>query len=202
MKRAKTKRAVKAAPARRAARVAFAATEDGLTQEIADRFVRAILKRNLPRKFAATYCGVSPKTAERWIAMGATGTGSALHVDLARRVYAVEGRKVGSAMTNLAILALKDAKAGETFLKFFKPGDFGGPASTPDEFEGLERHADRRRQLWTNPPPRMLREARDAGWWQFPLELDAGDRDALLALQEKYSARRAGALFTQGEKAP
>lgn len=175
--------------------------DDGLTSDLADALVEAIEQECMPRKFAATYNGVSPKTLERWIAMGATGTGSALHVSLAKRVLRAEGGKVGNVMSNLKAMSFTDAKAGESFLKLFKPGDFGGPRREPDEFDGIERNQQKQDKLLASPPPRLRAKMTLHGWWQFPPELTVEDRAALMTMQRKYQT---AALLTAPapEKAP
>lgn len=162
--------------------------EDGLTRERLEEIIEAIADQCMPRKYAATYCGTSPKTLERWIAQGATGVGGPLRAELARRVFKAEGTKVGGAMQSLYAMRSVSAAAGEAFLKLFKPGDFGGPRPEPDEFDDIERQTGRRRRLWDKPPPKMLREAREAGWWQFSRELSAEDRALLEAIQAKYTS--------------
>jgi len=175
--------------------------DDGLTSALADAIVLAIEEECMPRKFAATYNGVSPKTLERWIAMGATGTGSALHASLAKRVLRTEGGKVGKVMRNLSALSFEDGKAGEAFLKLFKPGDFGGPRREPDEFDGIERNAQKQDKLLQSPPPRLRAKMALHGWWQFPVDLSGDDRAALVAMQRKYQT---AALLTAppSDKAP
>jgi hypothetical protein len=160
--------------------------DEGLTKAVADELVAAVQEMNLPRKFAATFCGVSPKTFDRWLSLGATGAGSALHIDLARRIYEAEGRKVGGAMTALQLMAEADPKAAEAFLKMFKPGDFGGVKPEPDEFDGAERNAQKRAHILDAPSPRLLAEFGAKGFWKFPAEIDDEDRATLIAIQNKY----------------
>jgi hypothetical protein len=160
--------------------------EDGLTRELLEDIAADIADNDMPRKYAASGNGVSPRTLERWIAMGATGSGGSLRRELARRVFQAEAGKVGGVMHNLRMLASEDGKAGEAFLRLYKPGDFGGPRPEPDEFDALERHAERRKNLWEKPPPKMLREAREHGWWQFSTRLSDEDRATLEAVQAKY----------------
>jgi hypothetical protein len=118
--------------------------------------------------------------------MGSTGTGSALHVSLARRVYKAEGMKVGKTMTALEAMAQDDTQAAVAYLKYFKPGHFGGVKPAPNEFANAERAARKRINLLDNPPPRMLAEMTSKGWWKFSLELSAEDRATLSAIQDKY----------------
>jgi hypothetical protein len=162
-----------------------------LTRERLERLITAMRDLCMPRKFAATYCGVSPKTFERWIGLGATGTGTALHIELAEAVYQIEGLKVGTAIGALERMAMAEPKAAEAFLKLYKPGDFGGPRPEPDEFEALERHAARQDKLLQKPPPRMLEKMRANGWWQFATTLSPEDRATLTAIQAKYIAAHA-----------
>ncbi len=171
---------------------------DGLDKALLDGLVWAIEQLNMPRKFAATYNGVSPRTFERWLAMGNTGTGTDLHVTLARRVYRAEAAKVGDTMTALKVMAGDDPKAAEAYLKLFKPGDFGGVKPEPDEFESAERSAAKRGSQLDSPPPRMLAEMTSKGWWKFPPDLSDEDRATLCAIQDKYRSP----LLMLPEKAP
>jgi hypothetical protein len=161
-------------------------SDDGLTAVLADSLVEAIEVHNMPREFAATYNGVSPDTFERWLMMGSTGTGTELHVSLARRVYKAEGMKVGETMTGLKAMALEDSRAAEAYLKMFKPGHFGGVKPAPNEFASAERAARKRINLLDNPPPRMLAEMTAKGWLKFSLDLSDEDRATLSAIQDKY----------------
>lgn len=160
---------------------------DGLTRSLKDALVDAIVEDRLPRKYAATSNGVSPRTFELWIAMGAAGSGSALHAELARDVYEAEGMRVSQQMKNLDTLGSADPKAAVAFLQFFKPLDFGGSPPTGDEFAEPARNAQRQDLLLENPPPRMLAKFREHGWWKFSPRIDDEDRMVLLAIQEKYA---------------
>lgn len=162
---------------------------DGLTRSLKEALVEAIVEDRLPRKYAATMNGVSPRTFELWIAMGAAGTGTALHAELARDVYEAEGARVGNQMRNLDILGRDDPKAAVAFLQFFKPLDFGGTPPTGDEFAEPARNAQRQDLLLDNPPPRMLAKFRAHGWWKFSPHIDEEDRMVLMAIQEKYAAQ-------------
>lgn len=162
---------------------------DGLTRSLKNALVEAIFEDRLPRKYAATSNGVSPRTLELWIAMGAAGTGTALHAELARDVYEAEGARVANQMRNLDTLGSADPKAAVAFLQFFKPLDFGGSPPTGDEFAEPARNAQRQNLLLDNPPPRMLAKFREHGWWRFTTELDEEDRMVLMAIQEKYAAQ-------------
>lgn len=162
---------------------------DGLTRSLKERLVEAIVEDRLPRKYAATSNGVSPRTLELWIAMGAAGTGTPLHAELARDVYEAEGAHVGQQMRNLDALGAADPKAAVAFLQFFKPLDFGGTAPAGDEFAEPARNAQRQDLLLDNPPPRMLAKFREHGWWKFTVQLEEEDRMVLMAIQEKYAAQ-------------
>ncbi len=166
---------------------------DGLTRRLLDSLVQAIVEDKLPRKYAATVNGVSPRTLELWISMGASGMGTPLHAELARDVYEAEGALVGDQMRNLHALGSADPKAAVSFLQFFKPLDFGGTAPTGDEFAEPARNARRQDLLLSNPPPRMLAKFREHGWWKFAPVLEDEDRMVLIALQEKYSQQPEGA---------
>lgn len=170
---------------------------DGLTRTLKNALVEAIVEDRLPRKYAATVNGVSPRTFELWIAMGAAGDGTALHAELARDVYEAEGAHVGTQMRNLDALGSADPKASVAFLQFFKPLDFGGTAPAGDEFAEPARNARRQDLLLDNPPPRMLSKFREHGWWKFSMLIDEEDRMVLMAIQEKYAnlpqAEEAGA---------
>lgn len=160
-------------------------TDDGLTTELMHSLVNAVSVDNLPRKFAALVNGVSPKTFARWMVRGETGTGSALHTELAKSVNVAEGSKIGGVMTSLHNMAHLDTKAGEAYLRFFKPGDFGGPKRVADEFDDPERHAQRQDKLLDNPPPRLRALLSAKGWWQFPGVLSPEDIVTLKAIQER-----------------
>ena len=168
--------------------------DDGLTEDLVLRLAEAIDESCMPRKYAATFCGVSPKTFERWVRAGETGSGSALHVELARMVNQAEAQKVGTSMRNLHALGTMDPAAATSFLKLFKPADFGGPKRQTDEWDSSERAAEKRKKLLASPPPRMLSELAAHGWWQFPWQLEPEDLAALEAIQSKYrDAPRLGA---------
>lgn len=162
---------------------------DGLTRSLKEALVDAIAEDRLPRKYAATVNGVSPRTFELWITMGAAGAGTPLHAELARDVYEAEGAHVGQQMRNLHSLGQADPKAAVAFLQFFKPLDFGGTPPAGDEFQEPARNAQRQDLLLSNPPPRMLAKFRQHGWWRFATEMEEEDRMVLIALQEKYAAR-------------
>lgn len=160
---------------------------DGLTRALLNALVDAIVEDKLPRKYAATMNGVSPRTFDLWLAMGAAGTGSALHAELARDVYEAEGGLVGEQMRNLHTLGREDPKAAVAFLQFLKPMDFGGTPPAGDEFAEPARNAQRQDLLLANPPPRMLAKFREHGWWKLPPKIEDEDRLVMLALQEKYA---------------
>lgn len=172
---------------------------DGLTRMLKEAIVDSIVEDKLPRKYAATVNGVSPRTLESWIVAGASGLGSALHVELARDVYEAEGGIVGEQMRNLHVIGSADPKAAIAFLQFFKPQDFGGTPPTGDEFQEPARNAQRQDLLLSNPPPRMLAKFREHGWWKFASDIDEEDRMVLIAIQEKYAVRPA---LSEGPPAP
>jgi hypothetical protein len=160
---------------------------DGLTRALLDAVVESMVTDKLPRKYAATVNGVSPRTLELWITMGAAGLGTSIHAELAREIYQAEGGIVGAQMQNLYTLGSGDPNASVAFLKFFKPLDFGGQAPAGDEFQEPARNAQKQDALLSNPPPRMLAKFREHGWWKFSPDVDAEDRMVLLAIQEKYA---------------
>lgn len=161
---------------------------DGLTRAHLNAVVESMVTDKLPRKYAATVNGISPRTLELWITMGAAGMGTTLHAELAREVYQAEGGIVGTQMQNLYTLGSADPKAAVAFLQFFKPLDFGGTAPAGDEFQEPARNAQRQDLLLSSPPPRMLAKFREHGWWKFSARIDDEDRMVLLAIQEKYAA--------------
>lgn len=169
-------------------------SEDGLARGILDGLVEAIEQRSLPRKYAALENGVSPSTFELWVAMGETGQGGPLHEELARRVHKAEASKVGKAMTGLEAMASEDPKAAESFLKLFKPGDFGGVKPDPDSFDDPQRKATRQDMLLDNPPPAMRAKLTAHRYLRLPEGMSAEDRALIDALIDKYNAAPLPAL--------
>lgn len=161
-------------------------SDGGLTIDLVDKLVACISQQKLTRKYAALFCGMSPDTFELLLEMGETGTGTALHTDLAKRVHEAEATLVGHAMGNLHAMCEKDPKANELFLKLLKPGDFGGPKADPDRFSGQGRNKKKRASLLANPPPRMLAEMRQYGYQRLPVNLSAEDQEAINAICAKY----------------
>jgi hypothetical protein len=160
--------------------------DGGLTIDLVDKLVACITQQKLTHKYAALACGVSPDTFEDWLEQGETGTGTALHVDLAKRVHEADANHVGHAMGNLHAMCDKDPKAAEMFLKLLKPGDFGGPQANPDRFSGQARNKKKRANLLANPPPRMIAEMRQYGYQRLPTNLSAEDQQAINAICAKY----------------
>src|ERR1044071_7645805 len=85
---------------------------NGLSRALADRLVDA--RQRMPRRFAATSCGVSPKTFERWIQIGASSNDDPICVQLARRIFEVEGHDVGEAISDLRILRKMSATTSDS----------------------------------------------------------------------------------------
>lgn len=169
----------------------------GLTRELADKLI-ASLQTPMPRRFAATSNGVSPKTFEGWINDGASGIGDDVCVYLARKVYEHEGRDVGETFHDLREVAKGNDRAAETYLRLMYPADFGGTVRTgPDEFSDAERAAKNRAQLLASPPPRMLAEMRQHRWFQLPAKISAKDRAGIESILAKYAPK----LLTEPEKA-
>ena len=169
---------------------------DGLTQLLVDQLVAA-LETPLPRRFAALHCGVSPKTFERLLQDGASGAGSQLAVELARRVYQFEARDVGEEMKHLKTLAAINPQATRTYLELMHPADFGGFVRTaPDEFERPDRQKRTRGHLLDNPPPRMLADFKAHDWFRMPRGITKRDRAAILKILAVYEKRQA--LLTAG----
>lgn len=161
-------------------------SDGGLTIELVDSLVARISQDHMTHKYAALACGVSPDTFENMLELGETGTGTALHTDLARRVHEADAAHVGAAMKNLHLMTVTDPKACELYLKFTKPGDFGGPKADPDRFSGQGRNKKKRASLLANPPPRMLAEMRQYGYQRLPVNLSAEDQAAINAICAKY----------------
>ncbi len=164
---------------------------DGLTIDLVDRLVAA-RETPMPRRFAALHCGVSPKTFERWLQDGASGTGSRLSIDLARKIYQYEAADVGQEMAHLKVMASHNPLATKTYLELMHPADFGGFVRTaPDEFERPDRQQRTRGHLLDNPPPRMLADMKAHDWFRMPKGIAKKDRAVItkiLAFYEKQAA--------------
>jgi hypothetical protein len=181
--------------------LAQAEPDDGLTQELVEQLVAAV-ESPLPRRFAALKCGVSPKTFERLLQDGASGVGSKLAVELARRVYLFEATDVGEEMQHLKTLARHNPQATETYLRVMHPADFGGfVRKTPDEFEAPQRQHRTQDRLLDHPPPRMLAKFRAHGWIKLPPEMSDEDRAAVMAILARYELRATAALTEGGDDA-
>lgn len=179
--------------------LAQAEADDGLTQELVDALSAAVASP-LPRRFAALKCGVSPKTFERLLQDGASGVGSKLAVELARRVYQFEASDVGEEMQHLKQLAKFNPQATEAYLRVMHPADFGGfVRKTPDEFEAPQRQQRTQDRLLDHPPPRMLAKFRAHDWFKMPPGITAEDRAAVMAVLARYEQRAAAAL-TEGHE--
>jgi hypothetical protein len=175
--------------------------DDGLTQELVDELTAAVASP-LPRRFAALKCGVSPKTFERLLQDGASGVGSKLAVELARRVYQFEANDVGEEMAHLKKLAQFNPQATETYLRVMHPADFGGfVRKTPDEFEAPQRQQRTQDRLLDHPPPRMLAKFRAHDWFKMPPGISADDRAAVMAILARYEQRATAALTEGGDDA-
>lgn len=160
---------------------------DGPTKEQVDLIAGAI-ENHCPRDFAATQHGVSPETLERWIEDGAIGEGGQNCLDLAQRVYRAEGQNVQTQMGRLNEMSIGDPMASKLYLELQHGERFGGKPrkSHRDEFALGSRNKRKRANLLASPPPRMLAELREHGWWQFSPQLDDEDRETLSAIQRKY----------------
>ncbi len=175
--------------------------DDGLTQDLVDELVEAVASP-LPRRFAALKCGVSPKTFERLLQDGASGVGSKLSVELARRVYQFEANDVGEEMQHLKTLARHNPEATATYLRIMHPADFGGfVRKTPDEFEAPQRQHRTQDRLLDHPPPRMLAKFRAHGWVKLPPSMTDEDRAAVMAILARYELRATLALDEGGKDA-
>ncbi len=175
--------------------------DDGLSQALVDALVEAV-SSPLPRRFAALKCGVSPKTFERLLQDGASGVGSRLSVELARRVYQFEALDVGEEMQHLKTLARHNPQATEAYLRIMHPADFGGfVRKTPDEFEAPQRQQRTQDKLLDHPPPRMLAKFRAHGWVKLPPSMSDEDRAAVLAILARYEQRATAALTEGGDSA-
>lgn len=162
-------------------------SDGGLTIDLVDKLVACISQQKMPHKYAALACGVSPDTFQGWLEEGECGTGTALHIDLARRVHEADANHVGHTMGNLHAMVEKDPKAAELFLKLLKPGDFGGPKADPDRFSGQGRNKKKRAALMANPPPRMRAEMKQFGWQKLPVNMLPEDQAAIDAICAKYT---------------
>ena len=182
-------------------RGALARAEDSgwLTRELVDSLVAAI-EDKLPRRHAALRCGISPKTFEAALQDGASGTGGALCVELARKVYGWEARDVGLQMGHLHRMAEHSPQAAELYLKNRHPADFGGfVRTTPDEFEAVARQRKTRGHLLDHPPPRMLAELKAHDWFRFPRGMPAKVKKAILATLAKYDKPIDAPQLTEGD---
>lgn len=140
---------------------------ENLSRALADRLIEA--RQRMPRRFAATSNGVSPKTLERWLQIGASCTHDPVCIYLACRFHQVEGEDVAQSIHYLQVLRAVNPSASDLYLKIMHPEDFGGHVrETVDEFEGRERNSKAQDQLLAAPPPRMLAKMRQYRWLQVP----------------------------------
>jgi hypothetical protein len=162
----------------------------GLDPAVVDRLIEAV-KMPLPDRWAALYAGVSPDTFKNLLEQGILSDRDPECVRLAREVYRAKAKDIGDTFQNLRTLATQGgtAEAGEAFLRLMHPADFGGKIRTePDEFQGAERHRQRRENLLDNPPPRMRAELRKHRWVQLPEKLSAKERAVIDAIIAKHLA--------------
>lgn len=140
---------------------------EGVSRALADKLIEARVR--MPRRYAATSNGVSPKTLERWLQIGASCTHDPICIYLACRFHQVEGEDVAQSISYLQVLRAVNPAASDLYLKIMHPEDFGGHVrEVTDEFEGRERNARAQDQLLASPPPRMLAKMRQYRWLQVP----------------------------------
>lgn len=154
---------------------------NGLSYALADRLVES--RRNMPRRFAATSNGVSPRTFERWIQIGASSGDDPICVHLARRIFEAEGIDVRESLADLRMIRSASPQAAESYLKIMHPADYGGHVRTaPDEFEDQSRNRETQDRLLASPPPRMLAKLRQHRWLQVPAGATAEEMAAVETL--------------------
>jgi hypothetical protein len=154
----------------------------------------------MPRRFAATSNGVSPKTLERWIQIGSSTGNDPACIHLARRIHEVEGLDVGESVDDLKLLRKVSPAASESYLKIMHPADFGGATRTgPDEFEDQVRNRDQQDRLLASPPPRMLAKLREHRWFQVPAEATPEEMAAVESLLAGIRTRLTGARALSGQ---
>lgn len=140
---------------------------ENLSLALADKLIEA--RARMPRRYAATSNGVSPRTLERWLQIGASCTHDKACVYLACRFHQVEGEDVAQSISYLQVLRAVNPAASDLYLKIMHPEDFGGHVrEATDEFEGRERNSRAQDQLLATPPPRMLAKMRQYRWLQVP----------------------------------
>lgn len=161
----------------------------------------------MPRRFAAFSCGVSPKTFERWLQIGASTAHDPVCIYLACRVHQLEGLDVSSTVNELQRLRAVSPAAAELYLKIMHPADFGGHVRTvPDEFEGQERNRQAQDSLLASPPPRMMAKMRQYRWLQVPEGATPEEMAAVEAVITGIRSRLAAAVAlpptveTQGQE--
>lgn len=163
---------------------------DAPTQAQVEAIATAI-EDHAPRDYAALMNGVSPDTLDHWIENGEIGVGGPLCLELARRVHRAEAERVQTTMQRLHTLGERDGLAAKTYLEFQHPERFAGKKPLMVRQRNHARDKRKRARLFANPPPRMLQEAREHGWWRFHPELEPEDKATLESIQAKYAARPA-----------
>lgn len=174
---------------------------EGVSRALADKLIDA--RGRMPRRYAATSNGVSPKTLERWLQIGASCTHDPVCIYLACRFHQVEGEDVAQSISYLQVLRAVNPAASDLYLKIMHPEDFGGHVrEVTDEFEGRERNARAQDQLLASPPPRMLAKMRQYRWLQVPegatSEEMAAVESAIDAIRSRITQDRS--MVTQGQE--
>jgi hypothetical protein len=173
---------------------------ENLSRALADKLIEA--RGRMPRRYAATSNGVSPKTLERWLQIGASCTHDPICIYLACRFHQTEAEDVAQSITYLQVLRAVNPAASDLYLKIMHPEDFGGHVrETVDEFEGRERNARAQDNLLASPPPRMLAKMRQYRWVQIPegaTAEEAGEIEEMIsAIQTRLANERAGTFESQ-----
>lgn len=174
---------------------------ENLSRALADKLIEA--RGRMPRRYAATSNGVSPKTLERWLQIGASCTHDPICIYLACRFHQVEGEDVAQSISYLQVLRAVNPAASDLYLKIMHPEDFGGHVrEATDEFEGRERNSRAQDQLLASPPPRMLAKMRQYRWLQVPegatSEEMAAVESAIDAIRSRITQDRS--MVTQGQE--
>jgi hypothetical protein len=175
---------------------------ENLSRALADKLIEA--RTRMPRRYAATSNGVSPKTLERWLQIGASCTHDPICIYLACRFHQTEGEDVAQSITYLQVLRAVNPAASDLYLKIMHPEDFGGHVrDTVDEFEGRERNARAQDNLLASPPPRMLAKMRQYRWVQIPEGATAEEMSEVEAMIDEIKVRvtQERAVATQGQEA-
>lgn len=174
---------------------------ENLSRALADKLIEA--RARMPRRYAATSNGVSPKTLERWLQIGASCTHDPICIYLACRFHQTEGEDVARSITYLQVLRAVNPAASDLYLKIMHPEDFGGHVrESVDEFEGRERNARAQDNLLASPPPRMLAKMRQYRWVQIPEGATAEEMAEVEAMIDEIKVRvtQERAVATQGQE--